>query len=81
MRKANDSGHGPAASTSCTGADDPRLTHNHALDYAVAMARHYKKPLVVYEGLKLNPPWVSARFHQFMLEGMAENHATAKAMA
>jgi deoxyribodipyrimidine photo-lyase len=57
-----------------------RLTHNHALDYAVAMARLFNKPLVVYEGLKLNPPWVSARFHQFMLEGMAENHATAKAM-
>lgn len=57
-----------------------RLTHNHALDYAVAAARHMNKPLVVYEGLKLNPPWVSARFHQFMLEGMAENHAAAKAM-
>jgi len=57
-----------------------RLTHNHALDYAIAMARHFKKPLVVYEGLKLNPPWVSARFHQFMLEGMRENVATAKTM-
>ncbi len=57
-----------------------RLTHNHALDYAAAMARHFKKPLVVYDGLKLNPPWVSARFHQFMLEGMRENVTAAKAM-
>lgn len=57
-----------------------RLTHNHALDYAVGMARHFKKPLVVYEGLKLKYPWASARFHQFMLEGMRENTKTAKAM-
>jgi deoxyribodipyrimidine photo-lyase len=57
-----------------------RLTHNHALDYAAAMARHFKKPLVIYEGLKLNPPWVSVRFHQFMLEGMAENYDAAKRM-
>jgi deoxyribodipyrimidine photo-lyase len=57
-----------------------RLTHNHALDYAAAMARHYKKPLVVYEALKLNYPWATARVHQFMLEGMRENCAAAKAM-
>lgn len=57
-----------------------RLMHNHALDYAVGMARHHKVPLVVYEGLKLDYPWASARFHQFMLEGMRENHAAAKAM-
>ncbi|MEO2091526.1 MAG: deoxyribodipyrimidine photo-lyase, partial [Gemmataceae bacterium] len=57
-----------------------RLTHNHALDYAVGLARHYQKPLVVYEGLKLNFPWACARFHQFMLEGMADTHAVAKRM-
>jgi len=57
-----------------------RLTHNHALDYAIGMARHFKRPLVVYEGLKLNYPWACARFHQFMLEGMRENHQAAKAM-
>ena len=57
-----------------------RLTHNHALDYAIGMARHYKKPLVIYEGLKLNYPWASARFHQYMLEGMADNFAAAKKM-
>jgi deoxyribodipyrimidine photo-lyase len=55
-----------------------RLTHNHALDYAINAARHYQKPLVVYEGLKLNYPWASARFHRYMLDGMADNFATAK---
>lgn len=55
-----------------------RLTHNHALDYAIGLARHYKKPLVVYEGLKLNYPWACARFHQFMLEGMADSYAATK---
>jgi len=54
-----------------------RLTANHALDYAIHQAKHLGKPLVVYEGLKLNYPWGSARFHQFMLEGMRDNLATA----
>ena len=55
-----------------------RLTHNHALDCALDWAKRLKKPLVVYEGLKLNAPWASARFHQFILEGMRDNAAEAK---
>ena len=54
-----------------------RLAHNHALDYALHWARQLKKPLVVYEGLKLNAPWASARFHQFLLEGMRDNTRAA----
>ncbi|MGL6075421.1 MAG: deoxyribodipyrimidine photolyase [Fimbriiglobus sp.] len=54
-----------------------RLSHNHALDYATHLARHLKKPLIIYEGLRLDYPWASARFHQFLLEGMAENTRTA----
>ncbi|MFO0938697.1 MAG: deoxyribodipyrimidine photolyase [Gemmataceae bacterium] len=50
-----------------------RLTHNHALDYAIVCAKSLKKPLVVYEALKRNYPWASARIHQFVLEGMREN--------
>lgn len=57
-----------------------RLGHNHALDYALHMARHLKKPLVVYEALKLNYPWASARHHAFILEGMAENASAAREM-
>ena len=55
-----------------------RLRANHALDYALRMCRELNKPLVVYEGLKLNYPWASARFHRFMLEGMRDNITEAK---
>jgi deoxyribodipyrimidine photo-lyase len=55
-----------------------RLRANHALNYAAGWAARLNKPLVVYEGLKLNYPWASARFHQFMLEGMRDNVAAAK---
>jgi deoxyribodipyrimidine photo-lyase len=54
-----------------------RLQHNHALDYALHMARSLGVPLVIFEAVKLNYPWASARFHQFLLEGMADNHAAA----
>ncbi len=54
-----------------------RLASNHALDYAVTAARELGKPLVIYEGLKLTYPWASARFHQFILEGMRDNAAEA----
>ena len=57
-----------------------RLRANHALDYALHWATKLKKPLVVYEGLKLDYPWASARFHQFMLEGMRDSAADAEAM-
>ena len=55
-----------------------RLERNHALDYALACARELDKPLVVYEGLRLDYPWASARIHRFVLEGMADNMATAR---
>lgn len=57
-----------------------RLRQNHALTYAADLARKWKKPLVVYEGLKLNYPWASARFHQFLLEGMRDNAADAESL-
>ncbi len=57
-----------------------RLGHNHALDYALRCARELRKPLVVYEGLRLDYPWASRRLHQFVLEGMQANAARAKAL-
>lgn len=54
-----------------------RFDRNHALDEAIAQARALNKPLVVYEGLKLNYPWASARMHHVMLEGMAESAKAA----
>lgn len=55
-----------------------RLDHNHALDYAIAAAKHLNKPLVIYEALKLNYPWANARMHTFILEGMTDNAARAR---
>jgi deoxyribodipyrimidine photo-lyase len=55
-----------------------RLDHNHALDYALECARTLGKPLVVYEGLRLDYPWASRRLHQFVLEGMRANVELAK---
>jgi deoxyribodipyrimidine photo-lyase len=54
-----------------------RLERNHALDYALRCATETGKPLVVYEGLRLDYPWASRRFHRFLLEGMAANAAGA----
>lgn len=54
-----------------------RLRHNHALEYACKYARELGKPLVVYEGLRLDYPWASERHHRFVLEGMRDNRAAA----
>jgi deoxyribodipyrimidine photo-lyase len=55
-----------------------RLDHNHALDYALRCAREMSKPLVVYEGLRLDYPWASRRLHRFILEGMRDNATRAR---
>jgi deoxyribodipyrimidine photo-lyase len=55
-----------------------RLDHNHALDYALRWARELGKPLVVYEGLRLDYPWASRRLHRFILEGMRCNAEAAR---
>jgi deoxyribodipyrimidine photo-lyase len=54
-----------------------RLERNHALDYALECSRALERPLVVYEGLRLDYPWASPRFHRFILEGMGSNAARA----
>lgn len=57
-----------------------RFDANHALNYALACSQHYKKPLVVYEGLKLGYPWASRRLHRFILEGMLANRRAAETL-
>jgi deoxyribodipyrimidine photo-lyase len=49
-----------------------RVTHNHALAFAVEQANARRLPLVVYEGLKFYYPWASDRFHTYILEGVEE---------
>jgi deoxyribodipyrimidine photo-lyase len=55
-----------------------RLERNHALDYALRCAGELGKPLVVYEGLRIDYPWASRRHHRFVLEGMQANAARAR---
>jgi len=55
-----------------------RFRTNHALDYAIECAESLGKPLVVYEGLKLDYRWSSARHSQFLIEGMRENAEFAR---
>ena len=55
-----------------------RLERNHALDYALRCAGELGKPLVVYEGLRLDYPWASRRLHRFILEGMQANTTRAE---
>ena len=49
-----------------------RLGWNHALQHAAGMARALNRPLVILEILLTDYPYVSPRFHRFMLEGMGE---------
>jgi len=54
-----------------------RLHRNHALDYALACGAEHGRPVVVYEGLRLDYPWASPRLHRFVLEGMRDNREEA----
>jgi deoxyribodipyrimidine photo-lyase len=49
-----------------------RTRWSFALDRALAMARHLRKPLLVLEAIRLHHRWASQRTHRFVVEGMAE---------
>lgn len=55
-----------------------RLQYNYALEYAVALANKYEKPLLIYEGLNVDYPWACDRFHTFIMQGMKENQRIVK---
>ena len=46
---------------------------NHALEHAVAQAQRLRKPLLIFEPLRLGYEWASDRLHQFVIEGMRDN--------
>lgn len=50
-----------------------RSHHNFALQRAVEHAVRLGKPLVVLEALRAGHQWSSARFHQFVIDGMRDN--------
>lgn len=55
-----------------------RPCDNHALDRAVQWARELDCSLVIFEALRCDYPWASARLHQFVLDGMHDNAAYFK---
>jgi len=52
-----------------------RTGSNFGLEQAASHARRLRKPLVVFEALRVDHRWASERFHQFVLDGMRDNRA------
>lgn len=52
-----------------------RPSHSFALDHAVAYAKALARPLLIFEPLRIDYPWASARLHAFVVEGMQSNAA------
>ena len=57
-----------------------RLTSNFSLQRAVELAVELRKPLVIFEPLRVGYPWASDRIHRFVIDGMAENGARIAAL-
>jgi deoxyribodipyrimidine photo-lyase len=49
-----------------------RLADNHALQYAAGEAVRLGRPLMILEAMRCDHEWASARFHRFVMHGMAE---------
>lgn len=58
-----------------------RTSYNFALDRAAAWAKELRRPLLVFEGLRAGYRWASARFHRFVLDGMADNQRSIEQAA
>ena len=56
-----------------------RLSWNFALQRAVERCIELGKPLLIFEPLRMDYPWVSARTHQFIIQGMRDHEALAHA--
>ena len=50
-----------------------RTRYNFALQHAVDLAQELRKPLVVFEPLRVRYRWASDRIHKFIIEGMRDN--------
>jgi deoxyribodipyrimidine photo-lyase len=55
-----------------------RTTWNFGLQRAVELSAESKKPLLVFEALRIGYPWASERLHRFVIEGMIDNSAACK---
>ncbi len=50
-----------------------RLSSSFSLQRAVELAVELRKPLVIFEPLRIGYRWASDRIHRFVIDGMAEN--------
>jgi deoxyribodipyrimidine photo-lyase len=50
-----------------------RLQYNFSLDRALEHCAALKKPLLIFEALRVGYQWASDRMHAFVLQGMADN--------
>lgn len=50
-----------------------RLHFNFALDRALEYCAELRKPLLIFEALRIAYPWASDRLHRFVLDGMTDN--------
>ena len=53
-----------------------RLHFNFALDRALEHCAEWKKPLVIFEALRIGYRWASDRIHRFVIDGMGDNART-----
>jgi deoxyribodipyrimidine photo-lyase len=58
-----------------------RRTHwNFSLQWAVEWAQRLRKPLVIFEPLRVGYQWASDRLHRFVLDGMADQASRLESM-
>lgn len=50
-----------------------RLGYSFALARAVELATEVRRPLLIFEPIRVDYPWATARVHRFVLDGMAEH--------
>jgi deoxyribodipyrimidine photo-lyase len=55
-----------------------RVQWNFGLDMAIMWAQQLGKPLLILEALRSDYKWASARFHNFVMDGMRDNRDALK---
>lgn len=74
LRLENDAPARPARAYVLYWMTDARRTRwNRALSRAVGLARSMGRPLLVFEAIRCDARYACARFHRFLLDGMADN--------
>ena len=58
-----------------------RTEWNFGVQRAVEWGLELRKPVVIFEPLRVGYPWASDRLHRFVIDGMADNEARIKAVA